>query len=169
MVQVLASQTGHDRSGTLANLPTSLEPSEAYLADGQLRVQDDTDTKGVVMTAIATYDFAVNGGAISAIDLGITIPNNAVVLDGMIDVITTATSATDAGTMAIHLQSANDIVSAAAISASGWDAGLTAIIPLGTAASAIKLTAARAVTATIAVEAFTAGKFHVIIRYVVTD
>lgn len=123
--------------------------------------------------ARATYDFAVDGGAISAIGLGITLPDNAVICGGFIDVATTCISATDAGTMAISVLSANDIVSAIAISdvSNPWDAGLQAIVPKANTpeSTGIKLTAAKEVTATIAVEAFTAGKFTVNLFYTVGD
>jgi len=136
----------------------SLDDSAAF-ADGLSRVR----------LATATYDFAVNGGAISAIPLAATVPDNAVILDGMVDVVTTLTSATDAATIALSVEGADDIVTAVAIlTATDWDAGLRPIKPLGTSATAIKTTAARAITATIAVEAVTAGKFVVFLRYVLS-
>ncbi|HEY3363951.1 MAG TPA: hypothetical protein VGK74_02710 [Symbiobacteriaceae bacterium] len=123
-----------------------------------------------VRVARATYDFAVNGGAISAIDSGVTIPANAVILDGMVDVKTTCTTAGgDAGTMAISVEGANDIVAAIAVSNGGnpWDAGRHDVVPVGSAATAVKTTQARNVTFTIATQAFTAGKVHVFLRYVI--
>ena len=128
------------------------------------------DGLGNLRVARATYDFAVNGGAISAINLGVTIPDNAIVCGGFIDVITTCiTAGADAGTMAISIQAANDIVSAVAVSAGGnaWDAGLHAIVPKANTpeTTGIKLTADRAITATIATQVFTAGKFVVYLYY----
>jgi len=142
--------------------------AELNLTDGY--VADAADGLGLAKVAVATYDFAEHGGVVGAIDLGVTIPDNSIVLDGLIDVITTCTSANDSGTMAIHVNAANDIVTAIAISNGGnpWDAGLHDIIPVGTAATAKKTTAARAITATIGTQDFTAGKFLVILRYVVT-
>jgi hypothetical protein len=130
------------------------------------------DGLGAVRYARATYDFAVNGGAIGAIDSGVTIPDNAIILDGLVDVITTCTTeGEDAGTMAIHVEGADDIVAAVAVSdsANPWDAGLHDIKPVGTAATAVKTTAARKITFTIAGQAFTAGKLVVFLRYVVSD
>ena len=124
---------------------------------------------GTMNVARATYDFAVNGGAISAIGLGVTIPNNAVVIGGFYDVITTCTSAADTGTGALSVNSANDIVTAVAIgTGTPFDAGLRAIIPKSNTpeTTGIKLTAAREITFTIAVQAFTAGKFEVFLHYV---
>lgn len=124
-----------------------------------------------VRLASAPYDFAIHGGAISAIDLSVEIPDNAIILDGMVDVITTLTSTTDAATVAVSVEGADDMVAAIAISdvSNPWDVGLRAIVPLGTAATAVKTTAARAVTVTIATEAVTAGKFIVFLRYVLSE
>ena len=138
----------------------SLDDS-AVFADGLSRVR----------VASATYDFAVDGGAISAIDLGVTLPDNAIILDGMVDVITTLTTAgADAGTIALHANAADDIVTAIAVSdgTNPWDEGLRAIKQLGTSTTVTKLTAARAITATIAGQAVTAGKFVVFLRYVLS-
>ncbi len=125
-------------------------------------------------TAKARYDFAVNGGAIGAIGLGVTLPINAIVIGGFVDVVTTCTTAgANAGTMAISVEGANDIVSAIAVSdvSNPWNAGKHAIIPKNNTpeSTGIKLTVARQITATIAAQAFTAGKFNVFLDYVVSD
>lgn len=120
--------------------------------------------------AKGAYDFAADGGAIGTFDLGVTIPDNAIITDAWVDVLTTLTSATDAATIALHTETANDIVSAVAISAAtDWDAGLRAGIPVGTVATMKKMSAARALTATVAVEDLTAGKFNVFVEYVLSD
>lgn len=138
--------------------------ADALAADGLMRM----------CVARATYDFAEHGGAISAIGLGVTIPDNAIICGGFVDVVTTLTTAgADAGTIALHVQSANDIVSAIAVSnvANPWDAGLHAIVPKANTpeSTGIKLTAAREITATIAGQAVTAGKFNVFLYYLVGD
>lgn len=129
---------------------------------------------GFLRVAKATYDFAVNGGAVGAIDLGVTLPNKAIVVGGFVDVVTTCTTAgADAGTMALSILNANDIVSAVAVSdgANPWDEGKHAIVPKANTpeSTGIKLTAAKPITATIATQAFTAGKFNVWLYYVVSD
>jgi hypothetical protein len=128
------------------------------------------DGTSMVYTAIATFDPSATAGmrTIAAHTLGVTIPDNAIIIDGRIDVLTTFTSATDAGTIAIHVQSANDIRTATAISTgTSWDAPtIQATVPVGTVATAIKLTAAREITATVAVEALTAGKCKIYLDYV---
>jgi len=169
------SNLGFDIAGTEAERPSVGDDGVSFFnsTKGQLQTFDGSRSQwaGALQLAIATYDFAVNGGAIGDISLTTKIPDNAIIWDSFIDVVTTLTSATDAATVAIKTQAANDIVSAIAISDVGnpWDAGVHAGIPVGTAAAAIKMTAERIVTATVAVEALTAGKFHVGLLYAVTD
>lgn len=132
---------------------------------------DSADGLGIKKVAKATYDFAVNGGAISAIGLGVTIPAKAVITRAWVDVIQTLTSAgADAGTIALHAEGADDLVAAVAISAAtDWDEGIREGIPVDTAATSIKLTVARELTATIAVQVLTAGKFALVVEYVMTE
>ncbi len=141
------------------------------------RMKEDTDIKdglGHVRALRLTYDFAVLGGAISAINLGDLrdlIPDNAVVMGGFVDVLTTCVSATDAATIALSIEGADDVVAAKAISAAGddWDAGLQDIIPARTLATMFKTTADRRIVVTIAVEALTAGKFEVTVEYRISN
>ena len=125
--------------------------------------------------AKAEYDFAVHGGAISAIGLGVTIPDNAMIVGGYVDCVVTATSAAaDAGTGAISVQGANDIVSAIAISdgTNPWDApGRKAIVPKANTpeTTSIKLTADREITFTIATQVWTAGNFIVYLFYTISE
>lgn len=156
----------------LGGVAVTSSAAELNLVDGMSA--PGVDGLGVLRVARATYDFAEHGGAISAIGLGVTIPDNAIVCGGFVDVVTTCTTAAaDAGTMAIHVQSANDIVTATAVSAGGniWDEGLHAIVPKANTpeSTGIKLTAAREITATIATQAFTAGKFTVFLYYLQGD
>lgn len=179
-VDILAVADGGLALGAGAGTAITATAAELNILDGatvtvgELNTLDDSaafaDGLSRVRVATATYDFAVDGGAISAIDLGVTLPDNAIILDGMVDVITTLTSAGDTATIALHAEAAGDIVAAIAINdgTNPWDAGLRAIKQLGTSTTATKLTAARAITATIAVEAVTAGKFVVFLRYVLS-
>ena len=138
--------------------------ADSLLVDGLIRY-------GV---ARATFDPSANAGerTIAAHDLGVTLPDNAIVIGGFVDVITTFTSGTDVGTVAISVEGANDIVSAIAINDGGnpWDAGKQAIIPKANTpeSTGVKTTAARAITATVAVEELTAGKLVLFLLYVVS-
>lgn len=132
----------------------------------------DTQKEGdgqFVRAAVADYDFAVDGGAIGAIPIGNVLPDNAIILGGFVEVETTFTSATDAATVALSIATADDLVAAVAISNAGnpWDAGRQAIVPKFNTpeSTSVKLTAANAVDLTIAVEALTAGKAHVVLFY----
>lgn len=125
--------------------------------------------------ARAVHGKVVDGGAIGAITLrGDTLPDNAVIMGGFVDVITTCVSAgADAGTMALHVEGAGDIKAAIAISdaSNPWDAGRKAIIPkINTPeTTSVKTSAARAITGTIAAQIFSAGKFVVFLFYVCSD
>jgi len=149
---------------------------------------------GTRYIATAIFDTAANDSSgvsnktIAAHGLGVYIPIKAVITRFFYDVVTTFTSATDAGTIAYHAQGANDLLSAIAISdgTNVHDAGLHAGLPgypnLGAdaahdsqvenaalnAATFIKMTAERELTATVAVEALTAGKAVLFVEYVIS-
>jgi hypothetical protein len=130
------------------------------------------DGVGVPGIAQATWDFAVDGGAIEAIDLGVNIPANSIILGGVLDVQTTLTSTatgTDKATIAISVASANDIVDAVAIeTGTPWDQGLQTIVPVFTAATYIKTTVIKPIVLTIAVAAVLTGKLTIQLHYVPT-
>lgn len=116
------------------------------------------------------YDASVLGGSsaaaitLKAVDgSDCFLPKSAIVTSGIIDVITMPTSIGSA-TIALGTgQAANDLKTAAAIS--GFTIGELNIIPVYTAATAIKLTANRNPIITIAVAPITTGKFDVYIKW----
>ena len=114
------------------------------------------------------------GFAAGAHTIGATIPINAFITGAWYWVKTTFTSATDAATLAISLEGANDIVSAIAISdgSNPWDTSALPVegIPkIETTSTFLKTTAARALTVTTATETLTAGVLHVWVQYVVFE
>jgi hypothetical protein len=116
----------------------------------------------------ALFDPSANTGerTVAAHGLGVAIPSGAYLTRAWYDVLTTFTSGDpqdDLATIALHAQSANDLVTAVAINDGGgpWDAGLHAI----TVSAPIKMTAARELTATVAVAALTAGKLRLFAEY----
>lgn len=151
----------------------------------------------VMKIAVATYDSAANDSAgvsnktAAAHGLGVYIPDNAIITRAWYEVITTFTSATgpDDATIALHSQGANDLVSAIAINDAEdvWDAGRHGCLPLGpnlgndaahdsqkkhialNAGVMIKTSAERELTATVAVEAITAGKLVLYVEYVISE
>lgn len=123
----------------------------------------------VVSVARGRYDFAVDGGAVGTVDLTKTaqIPPNAVILGGFVEVDTAVTSG-GSGTLAINVESAGDMVAAAAVSGAPWStSGRKSIIPVFTGATSVKTTVARKIQATIATAALTAGALDVVLTYIV--
>lgn len=119
-----------------------------------------------------TYDFSVLGGAIGTVKLLdqagviIPIPNKAIITDVYIDVVTGMTSTGGTGTIAIGLNSTGDLL--AAVDADTLS-NIVAGIPIGTAATMVKATADRYLTATIATATLTAGKIEVFAEYVLSE
>lgn len=124
------------------------------------------------------YDFAKQGGAVGTIILPIPkspgfvgapfgfLPKNSVIVGCYIDVLTAGTTSAG-GTIAISTGQAGADLKAATAAASYT--GILACIPTGTAASAIKITADAKPSIAIATGAITAGKFNLIIEYVLSD
>jgi hypothetical protein len=118
-----------------------------------------------------TYDFSVNGGAVSTISMldqassVIVLPNKAIITQVYIDIVTAMTSAGGTGTIALTANSSGDLK--AAVDADTLS-GIVAGIPVGTAATMVKCTADRTLSVAIATEALTAGKFNVFVEYVLS-
>lgn len=113
------------------------------------------------------YDFAVDGGAISTIQLRSddTIPPGAIIEGGYIEVDTVPTSG-GAATISAGSEAAGDLQAAAAISGAPWSTvGRKSITPAFTGATTVKTTAARTLAIAIAAAALTAGKFRVVVFY----
>lgn len=117
------------------------------------------------------YDFSVLGGAVGAIKLkdedgtDLIIPSKAIVTSVYIDVLTAPTSG-GAATIAFGANTTTDFKAATAIASY---TGIVAGIPVGTAATAVKMTADRNITATIATAALTAGKIYVLCEYIMSE
>lgn len=118
------------------------------------------------------YSFAVDGGALGAHTLkdeqgkACVLPNKAIVRDVLIDVVTVPTSL---GGATIALGAGASAVNFKAATAIGSYTGLVAGLPVGSAATAIKLAADQSPIATIAVAALTAGKINVQIQYQLSE
>ena len=109
-----------------------------------------------------TFDTAANDAAstpasnktAAAHPLAVTIPDNAIVIQGFVDVIEAVTSNGDA-TVAIHLANANDLLSATGKAS----LTLAAQLPMAAVnAAPVKLSAEKAITVTVGAAALTAGK-----------
>lgn len=93
---------------------------------------------------------------------GVTIPAHSIVCGGFMDVNTPFTSENaNNATIAVHVESANDIQTAAAVSGAPWSThGLKAITPKANTpeSTAIKLTEAREITVTVVTSELLSGK-----------
>jgi hypothetical protein len=146
---------------------------------------------GATLLAIADYDSAgVDSDGDDNIDvgahgLGVYIPDNAIITKAYYDVGTTFTSADDSATIALSILAADDLVAAIAISAANpgvYDAGIRDCLPGNyalsgdaasaivhaalVAASAIKMTSSKELTATVAVQPLVLGKLRLFVEYV---
>jgi len=118
-----------------------------------------------------TFDFAVQGGTVGDIVLnGDPLPSKAIVWDGVVDILTPLTDGSDGTSALSTAQSANDLISDTANSGAPWSStGLKAIVPVGTQATAIKLTAERKPKLVVAGHDLTAGKFNLFLQYFLSD
>jgi hypothetical protein len=127
------------------------------------------DGLGNLRVARFTFDVAVGtNAAIGAHGTGVTIPNNAIVVGGFFEVNTAFTTSAS-GTLAIHVNAANDIQTATIVSSAPFSTiGRKAITPKANTpeSTSIKLTAAREITCTVATGALTAGKLTGYLYYV---
>jgi len=167
---------------TSGALPTGLSVDTAYyvrkisadsfkLYDTRAHALDTGAVTGLVeITDNGTGDQTFLAGAgIGQHALGVTLPDNAIITGGFVDVLTTFKDEdNDSATIAIQVQGANDIVNATAISAVGniWDAGLRDVIPDATGSTAVKTDAAREMLMVVADDQLEAGKMRVYLRYV---
>ena len=119
-----------------------------------------------IRIAKATYNFAIDGGAISTITpkSGAVIPNGAEVLRAWTDVTTPMTSAGSA-TLALQIASTTPVVIK---TATAFDSADYTGQDIQRAATVIgKTNSAGAITCTIATAALTAGVVEVFVEYVI--
>jgi len=131
---------------------------------------------GNLRVARFTFDTAeddsadVSNTTVAAHGTGVTIPADAIVVGGFVDVNTAFTSQnTNNATIAIKVEGANDIISAAAVSGAPYSTiGRKAIVPKANTpeSTSVKTTAAREITCTVATSILTAGKLTGYLYYV---
>lgn len=118
-----------------------------------------------VQIARAEYDFAVDGGAVGDITLrGQQVPSGAIITDVLIRVTTALTSG-GAATVALKSEGAADLNAADVISGAPWSTTGAKRGDLDADTAPVLTTADRAIKATVAVAALTAGKFSVFVTY----
>ncbi len=124
---------------------------------------DGLTLKGVLRV---DYDFAIHGGGVGAIPLGVTLPNKAIIAKAFGDIITAFTSTAGTGTIALGANTTNDLL--VAVDADTLS-GRFDLIPVGTVATMVKATAAREITVTVATNAILSGKAVFFLEYVISD
>lgn len=117
--------------------------------------------------AVAEYDFAVDGGAVSSINLrGDKIPSGAIIVDALINVDTALTGGTATDTLSLGSEAAADLQAAAARNAAPWSTAGAKRVTLTATSAPVKTTAERSVAFAINGTALTAGKFRALVTYV---
>ena len=131
------------------------------------------DAVGLGVLRVARFEFDAGVEAnrtIGAHGTGVTLPANAIGVGGFLDVNTLFTSAdTNTGTIAISVQAANDIQTAAAVSSAPYSSiGRKAIVPKANTpeSTSVKTSAAKEITCTVAVAALLTGKLTGYLYYV---
>lgn len=123
---------------------------------------------GVERTLKVQYDFSVHGGAVGNISLSGSLPDNAIVVGVVTDILTTPNSTGGTGT--IRLNVATDGNLAPALAADNAQTGVLFSDPDSASADVpVKMTAARTVRVTVATAAVTAGKVNYFIKYLLSD
>jgi len=123
-----------------------------------------------VNTAKATYDVTGgDSGTVAAHDLGVTLPDNAVVIRTVIEVITAFDSAEHDETVSLGIAT-NDAVGLIGLTDLGTTGFKASIQDDGLAANySTKTTAERQLIATVAVHAATAGKLILWVEYIISE
>lgn len=138
-------------------------------------ISGDGDGLGVLRVARFTFDTeALDSAGEPNLDegahgTGVILPIHAIVVGGFFDVNDAFGSENDTSTIAISVQSANDIQTAAAVSGAPYSTvGRKAIVPKANTpeSTSVKTSAAREITCTVAVEALEEGKLTGYLYYV---
>ena len=159
---------------SLNGVSLSATSTELNLMDASATPPASGAWVGMSRWAKGVYDtsFGAHGVMNTATTLGCELPDNAIIVGGVIDVVTGfASTGSDAATIAIHVENADDIVAAIAVSHgdNAWDGGLHPVVPSRT--SPIKTTTSnRDITVTTgASQDLSAGKMIIWLEYIVSD
>jgi hypothetical protein len=122
---------------------------------------------GIRKPAVGLYDFAVDGGAVSTIQLrGDKIPSGAIIVDALLHVDTVPTGGTATDTLSLGSEAVADLQTAAARNAAPWSTAGAKRLTLDADAAPVKTTAQRSIQFAINATVLTAGKFSITVWYV---
>lgn len=138
------------------------------IANADLTVREDQSTYahqtghrlGLI---VRDYSFALDGGAVGTIELGdLAIPENSLVYDGYIQVLTAVNPAT--ATNALHIMAAGDVL---ATGTSLNSTGIKDVVPANAAANAVLVTTStNKLALVVSGSAITSGVFRIFLPYV---
>lgn len=161
--------------GCFASLPVTSSGAYQINRASRLNQQQQVGTNlynAQQLGVKGTWSFAADGGAVGTITLKdhegnpVKLPNHAIIRDCMIDVVSALTTSAS-GTLAINSKAAGDLKAATA--AASLSAGVIDCVPVGTAATSIKLVDETTLGVTIATGAMTAGKINVWVEYALSE
>lgn len=145
---------------------TMVSGAAASVSESSVVAQDEG--LNLQRLAIFDYDFAVDGGAISTIATGVTLPLKSIIEQCWFRVETQLVDA-GSGTLAVQCEDANNIFSAADFTGNAAGA-IVAGAPLGTIATMVDdIAAACDISFVIGGAALTAGKLRGYCRYTVHE
>jgi hypothetical protein len=130
---------------------------------------------GVLRVGAFTFDSAGQDSAgednlgVGAHGVGVELPDFAIIVGGFVDVNTAFDSVAHTATIAIHVVSANDIITAAAVSGEPWSTiGRKAIKPKANTpeSTSVKTEEVSEITVTVGVQALSVGKLTGYLYYV---
>lgn len=158
------SGTGVGFAGTGSSYVDSIS-GFTYKNVGTMASPNWTSSSGAIGVSRATYNFAIDGGAIGAIIPSISpvIPANAIVFGGIINVITAPTGAGASIALGTSAGSSSTALKAATVIANYT--GLVALVPVWSAGSSFKMSAAGQIQLTVSGAALTAGKMDILVEY----
>lgn len=117
----------------------------------------------------ATYDVSVDEATAGSHELGISIPDNAIITRSYLDILTRPAHANGSagGSLIVEVESAADVL--AAKHAGTFSVGLLEGLQTGAVSAAIKTSAVRQPKVIVTGDTLTAGKVKVFLEYVVSE
>jgi len=157
-------------SGQTGNLLEVVDSTGAYLAKVGPSQISPFGLGGHLRMARAKYDFAVDGGGAPGLITPATnciIPDNAIILSGFANPTTALVGSSTTIAIGTSAGSSASALKAATAEATFSADALVALVPVFTAATAVKMSAAGSITITTAVAALTAGVMEITVFYYV--
>ena len=169
-------------NGSVSTIDPIYNPEPTVVAiDAILELKDAQEAGSTGGGYVKSYAKAIVDAtalASGANTFSVSIPDNAIIVNSLIDVTTTvADDGTDASTIGIGVETvtagSEDIVNAIAISdgTNPWDAGIKAGVPVS-AATAVKTTGVKNITVNVVFSGateFSAGAFDVYVEYFIGE